>query len=142
MLAGLLERRAAAGRSYERILYVGDGKGDFCPSLLLLHGSRHWHPAAALEAAAAAAPAAGGAQARAPAPCGAGGNRVFAREQYPDGLPCSLWVMLRTEARSGGSSSDAGGSGGAEGGSGPAAVVPWSSPEQLAALLTAELGLD
>ena len=34
------------------------------------------------------------------------------------------------------------GPGGAEGGSGPAAVVPWSSPEQLAALLTAELGLD
>ncbi len=90
----------------------GDGKGDYCPSALLLHASQHWHPAGDGAAAAAAAGGAadgttaaamqqGQASSAAPAPCGSGSNRVYARESYPDGLPCSLWVMLRNEAAGG-----------------------------------------
>ena len=127
VLSELLERQRAAGREYSRILYVGDGRGDYCPSALLLHGSE-----------------------TAGAPLGSSSNRVFAREQYPDGLPCSLWVMLRNEA---GSSSAASKGSPAEGPAEAAAaaaaaearpprVVPWSSPEQLAALLVRELQLD
>ena len=166
----------------------GDGKGDYCPSILLLHGSQHWHAGsgadAATAAAAAAAAAAGGVAAGgtpaangtsttaaqqgagsgdAPAPCGSGGNRVFARESYPDGLPCSLWVMLRTEAAGGSSDASSAGSGGlpassraaagAAAGDGVAAaadraagqqarVVPWSRPDELAGLLARELQLQ
>jgi hypothetical protein len=118
VLLELLERRADAGRRYRRVLYVGDGRGDFCPARLLLHGGRaDVDPAAAAHAAVA--------------PCGAAANRVFAREQYPDGAPCPLWVMLRDESgTAGGSGTDSG-----------SRVVPWREPEQLAALLQQELGL-
>lgn len=147
MLHGFFERQAAAGKTFDRILYVGDGKGDFCPSSLLLHGHRHWHPEAAgagVDAApsAVAAPGAGaaadggaGGSGGAPAPCGNGANIVFARNEYPDGLPCSLFVML----------SQAGdapaGDGGRQAATGQRGVLPWSRPEQLAALLRQELGL-
>lgn len=161
----------------------GDGKGDYCPSILLLHGSQHWHPGSGAAAAAAAAagggvaaggtPAANGTSTTAaqqgdgsgdvPAPCGSGGNRVFARESYPDGLPCSLWVMLRTEAAGGSSDASSAGSGslpassraavGAAAGDGAAMlavraagqqarVVPWSRPDELAGLLARELQLQ
>ncbi|PRW32627.1 inorganic pyrophosphatase 3 [Chlorella sorokiniana] len=180
VLASLLQRQAAAGLRYDRVLYVGDGKGDYCPSALLLHGSQHWHAAGgaaiaagcaassnpATNGAAATAAQRGDSNAPAPAPCGSGSNRVFARESYPDGLPCSLWVMLRTEAAgnsgsgSGGSSAGGGSSstptsgqaaaaaaGGEAAAAGHAAgrqarVVPWSQPEELAGLLLKELQLS
>ncbi|KAI7843559.1 hypothetical protein COHA_002801 [Chlorella ohadii] len=166
VLASLLRRQAAAGRLYDRVLYVGDGKGDYCPSALLLHASQHWHPAsdaAAAGGAEAAGSAANGTTAAAaqrgqassiaPGPCGSGSNRVYARESYPDGLPCSLWVMLRNEAAGGGDSSsgnqaeaeapEAGSEVAAAGqaGGGRARVVPWSRPEELAELLSKELQL-
>ena len=153
MLSELLERQRAAGRHYSRILYVGDGRGDFCPSALLLHGGSGGPIEAADAAAAAAAAAFAGGE-----PAGSSSNRVFAREQYPDGQPCSLWAMLRNEA---GGSSVASASGGSpaegaaeEGGVGVGAaaavhvaagggrVLPWSTPEQLAALLARELQLE
>lgn len=130
VLARWLDQQAAAGRRYRRVLYMGDGKGDYCPSILLLHGSRHWHGTAA---PAGGTGAAGAAAAAAQPPCGAASNRIFAREEYPDGLPCSLWVMLRNESSNGG-----GGGGGKEARPG---VVAWSRPEQLAALLLRELQL-
>ena len=126
----------------------------------------------AAKASAAAAPPSGSSTDAAPTPCGSGGNRVFARETYPDGLPCSLWVMLRTEAAGGSTSGGGSGSAGrgsssgshsepstnqaaagsAAAGSAVAAaagmtgerrrVVPWSRPEELAELLRAELQLN
>lgn len=190
----LLDRQAGRGRQYARVLYIGDGRGDYCPSALLLHGCGGWRSSTAaarqpqhsggearatpVEAAAegamevaaegAAAAAAGGA--RAPQPCGSPSNVVFARRQYPDALPCSLWVMLREErhSSSAGGSSQAGaqaaGAAGeieaaaaraAEAGAAEPAdaqatgaglhsggvVVGWSQPEQLAQLLREELQL-
>lgn len=46
MLRGFLERRRAAGATYSRIVYIGDGKGDLCPALDLLNNSGQ--PAAVL----------------------------------------------------------------------------------------------
>ena len=155
MLRELLEGQRAAGRQYSRILYVGDGRGDYCPSVLLLHGSSSGDgdPAAADAADAGAAAAGdgsggGGGGGGSSAPLGSSSNRLFAREEYPDGLPCSLWVMLRNEARSSSGASEgspaekaaAGGAAAAAGGA--PRVVPWSRPEQLAALLVQELQLD
>ena len=171
MLRSFLQRQAAAGRSYARALYVGDGRGDYCPSVLLLHGSGSGGgtpaatatPTAEAAAAAAAVAAAaaetaeaadkpattaasgGGSGAHAPAPpapCGGGSNVVFVREEYPDGSPCSLWVMLRTEG--GSSARDASGGNGRDGAAlqrRRRGVVGWARPEQLAALLRQEVGL-
>lgn len=152
VLAGLLSRQAAEGRAYNRVLYVGDGRGDFCPSALLLHGS-NGAAAAAAPPDAAAMPGGGAVGTAAPAPCGSASNVVFAREEYPDGAPCSLWVMLQQahsvhsgggrasgeapqEAAAGGAARRAGGSGTSGG------VVGWTTPEQLASLIRAELQLE
>lgn len=118
--------------------------GDYCPSQLLLHGARHWHPEAPAAAGQPkpAAASGGSGSAPAPAPCGGAANRVFARSEYPDGLPCSLRVMLRTEAAAAADGGDSGAKvvAGATADAAPR-VVPWSRPEELAALLRVELGL-
>ncbi len=171
VLAGLLERQAARGRAYSRVLYVGDGRGDYCPSALLLHGSGSdsgggsgnasksgdgGSEAPAAAAAGAAKLGSSSAGAAAPVPCGSGANLVFARVEYPDGVPCSLWVMLQ-QAHSVHSSDGSGASAGTPhqaaaaaagqaGAAGEAAahqgVVAWTTAEQLAALLSAELQLE
>lgn len=138
MLLELLERRRAAGRQYSRVLYVGDGRGDFCPAVLLLHGGG---TAAGGGDAAAADGGGGGSQ----SPCGGSGNRVYARQEYPDGLPCSLSVMLRNEAHGDGgspaSASVAAVAGRQAGAEAEARVVPWRRPQELAQLLRRELHL-
>lgn len=60
----------AVGAGIRRIVYVGDGRGDFCPCLRLL----------ALDLPGVE-------------------SIILARREYPDGTPCALWVMLETAAR-------------------------------------------
>ncbi|KAL4421430.1 hypothetical protein ABPG75_010721 [Micractinium tetrahymenae] len=145
VLTEFLSRQAAAGRAYSRVLYVGDGRGDYCPSALLLHGSSSSNGGSSST------------QSAVPPPCGASDNVVFAREEYPDGLPCSLWVMLQQAhsvhsvhggddagSRSAGTAaaSVSGTAGTPAGAAASRGVVGWTAPEQLAHLIRAELQLE
>ncbi|KAL4855681.1 putative phosphatase phospho2 [Chlorella vulgaris] len=193
VLQEYLGRRRAEGQQYSRVLYVGDGRNDFCPAQLLLHGSASadeavagveaggsgaaagagssaaaagegeggakagigGSAAAAVGGGSEAAAGAGGSEAEpgSLAPCGGPANRIFAREQYPDGTACSLWVMLCTQAGTEGTLTGDGRPGNAAPASGDGGtpvgtaeqqqqrVVPWRTPQQLAALLRQELGL-
>ena len=69
-VVGHLLARQVADSAPQRIVYIGDGRGDFCPTSRLLAG---------LDGA------------------GSAEAVVLAREAYPDGTPCALWVMLEQQ---------------------------------------------
>lgn len=104
VLREFLARQRAAGRAYGRVVYVGDGRGDYCPTVELLHSGLP--------------------------------SLVLARSQYPDGVPCALWVKLRGEVDGG----SGGGGAAAAAGSAKQEVREWQTPEELAGHLRALLG--
>ena len=99
-----LARRQQQGTVYSKVVYVGDGRGDYCPVVELQQSGL---------------------------PC-----LVLARTQYPDGVPCALWVKLRADPPSpeGGLAGHAPGDGSAHARS--LQVVGWSTAAELAQRLT------
>lgn len=111
----VLARRRAVGAAPDAVVYVGDGRGDFCPTVQLLEDD-------ALGRAA-----------------------VLARTEYPDGKSCALWVMLESMLHAPGSSDAHGGGEERGGAERPQLerrrlapgrrVEGWSTPAELVALL-------